>query len=211
VTESDYSGINIADSGSHQIVYKLVALPTTDTINQALSVFSYNSLPKPEYDKNFLFCQSLFYTWLKNKPTDYNPYVPRQVCTPAPSSGRTSSRTPSRTPSSTPSQICTIPGPPQPLSCPGPVFASDIQPQNKTSVPPGFFSSGPSADVDLSTLGGYEAPPKPNNTMRNIIIGVVVAIILIGGGLYWYLYYGPGKIEKIPSIVVKTKGGYYYI
>jgi len=201
VTQSDYNGT--ADSAkSHTFNYNLVELPNNLTVKNSLSQFPN---PKPAFDKNYLFCQTQFYTWVKDSSIPY--YNPPPSLCPIP-------KTPSLSPSNTPSLYCPSPSPPV-LSCPAPVYpSSNAGEMQQIPDSSSFFAATPA--VDLNSLVGYQSPARPDNTTRNIIIGVVVGIILIGGGLYWYLNYGPGKPPEIetpePSpIKIKTKkGGYFY-
>ena len=198
--QSDFAGNSAADSRlDHTFKYFLVELPTIEKIDQNFAIGK-------DIDNNFLFCQPQFYTWVKNLNSGvYNPYAPRY------------------NPSSTPSRSVT-------LSCPPERYPEQQREEDNAN----FFKKTSDDDSDASSpavpipKAPKDPKPKVDNTKRNMIIGVVVAIIVLGGGYYWYTNFGPGAdstpipsptVAKIvtPAIpktvsatIKKTKGGYFF-
>jgi len=203
--------------------------------NQRLITFAASK----QIDNNFLFCQPQFYTWVKNLNSGvYNPYAPRY--------------NPNNTPPSS-FRLC----PPERYleqqreednanffkkkedddfwaprdEVPIPFVPPPKKPKEDNA---NFFKKKEDDDFwaprDEVPIPFVPPPKKPkeDNTKRNIIIGVVVAIIVLGGGYYWYTHFGPGStpsatpsstVAKIvtPAIpktvsatIKKTKGGYFF-
>jgi len=199
--QSDFKGIPISDNRTyHTYNYKLIGLPTADYIdnysdnrgNKLLSQFATGK----QIDKNFLYCQPQFYTWVKNldDPNQvYNQYSPNYK----------------------PSNI--TPNPNFNLfNCPSESYPSMGGKPNAPLEVPDWMNAPSKGSIP------YMPPPKipVNNTKRNIAIGVGV-VVLLGGAIYWYMNFGPGASDDSPDSppiipttpsanIQKTKGGYYF-
>jgi hypothetical protein len=205
--QSDFTGTSLSDrSLSHLFNYKLVELPTAEYIDNPDNHLT-NFANQNQIDSNFLFCQTQFYTWVKNLPLGeiYNIYGP--------------SYKPSTTPSATG---------PFSLSCQKesyPSLGGIALPE--LTVPKGFFDT-PAADIPIIKV----PPPPVNNTNRDILIGVGVTVAVLGGIYWWYKNFGPGADDDedtavpapvpAPAITIPVipttatadiqtkKGGYFY-
>lgn len=199
VTQSDYTGIKATDTKSYSLNYFLVEQPNT---SPRTSVTEMNKIIGPKgkgwvdsnpMDSNYLFCQTQFYTWIKNTPSGA-PYAPANSANPNFSIS----------------------------SCPGPKYKSHdkyIPPDNSNVLnpPPSFFNSDPNWEKKLPS-SGYVAPPSASTSSTTYIIGgVVLAIILV----FLYFTFGPGaesdsdssssskKHVKKAVKVIKKLGGYF--
>ena len=187
-------------------------------------------------DNNYLFCQTEFYTWIKNTPsgTPYNSATPCTpvvcprgpiVCpSPSPSSSpsSTSSSTSSSSKKCTPCTpvICPVGSPRTNFdvgTCPGPVYSQNQSndPQYvDLNPPPSFY------EADVIPAGMYKPPPPKANSYTNYIIGGVAVVVL---GLIYYFVFGPGaegdsiiplkkavKVVKAVKKIGKKVGGYFY-
>jgi hypothetical protein len=218
-TQSDLTGNR---KTLHSLNYNLVEEPDSSP-RTSLSDFNkdvYTStgnkwIERNKIDKNYLFCQTQFYTWIKNTPSG-EPYNTNDSCKPVvcprgpiicpPSTTTpTSSRSSSSRSSSSSSQslqnnkcvpctpvTCPI-GSPAPnfniVSCPRPVYSQDIPyvpPDNShLFILPPSFYEKPTIKLKPK----YVAPVKASTPITTYIIGgVVVGIVLV----FLYFTYGPG-------------------
>lgn len=209
VTQTSYTGI-LDSPTAVTYNYNLVELPNAESVANSLSQFA--PRPKPDYDNNYLFCQPLFYTWVKKNPSN-SPYFvpPTSTCVNTPSLRTPSSRAPAPT-------RCPSIYQPANLRCPGPVYNVGAPPPPlQNDVPADFWAPAP--PVDLNSLGGYTSK-KVDNTTRNLYIYIGIGVVVVGGILYWYLNYGPGAPPdvEIPSPIkmslkatkIIKKGGYFF-
>jgi hypothetical protein len=194
VTQSDYTGNELSDTMLYSLNYFLVEEPNSSPIsdlanfNVSLPRVGPNWVTKNKIDQNYLFCQSQFYTWIKNK----------------------NSGEPYNTAPTTNFTINSCPGPVYTSMIPV------KQPDTNAilALPPSFYAD-PNDDW-LKNLpksqSVYKNPPSSSpNTTTYILIGVVVVILL---GVGYYLLAGSKKSVIIPLKVAKTIGkkigGYYY-
>jgi hypothetical protein len=199
--QSDFTGVSITDSNMlHNYNYKLVALPTI----QAIKAIDDNA-DTPQFasskkiDSNFLFCQSQYYTWVKNLDSGvYNQYAPYyKVGSPSSSSSGQ-------------------------LTCPGEKYMSNVAaaPLERRGPPKDFWA--PTKEVPIP-FSPEPIPPKPNETRKYMMYaGIAFAVITILYGIYyWYNNYGPGVPPPAPVVdlpvnpttsadIKKKKGGYFY-
>ena len=194
-TQSNYIGSELKDRSYQNLNYFLVEEPNSSprtNLKEFNNIFSGEEWVKDnEIDKNFLFCQTQFYTWIKNKSSN-DPY--NQSPTPDFS-------------------VSSCPGPVYSSHNLGPKDKGD---PNFFNLPPSFYENNPNWEEDLKQLKSEKKykPPEQKSYTTYIIIGVVAVI----GIAAWYYTMGPGsesediipvKPVKLPKIGIK-KGGYYY-
>ena len=232
-TQSDYVGNKTTDTSSYNVNYFLVEQPNSspltslDEFNRSLTTKTGKPLVQgTKIDANYLQCQSQFYTWIKNTPSD-TPYNTSTCVTVTCPNGPIVC--PPSSPSATPCTPCspvTCPiGSPTPNfninSCPGPIYSNHIKaPQLDVTanlkIPPSFYKSDPNWQSKLPASEYKEEPDTSTPTTTYIIGGVVAAIILVG--LYYTI--GPGaendnviiplKPVKLAKKIGKKVGGYFY-
>jgi len=219
-TQSDYVGNKTQDTSNYVLNYFLVEEPNSSPRS---SLYEFNIdgtkpggtgwVDRHNVDENYLFCQPLFYTWIKSKPSggSYNP-----PCTPVTCDRSTPSCSPVTCPPGSWNNTFNVNN-----TCSAPVFASN-QPRPKppvwdNSMTPSFWAAKiPEKPKVLVN------PPSESYTSYYIIGSIVVAL----GLLLWYFIRKP-NIPYIPPIVTKTvnkvvkssvkattkvanKGGYFY-
>jgi hypothetical protein len=229
-TQSDSTGIRRSfNSLNYNLVEEPNSSPSTSLSDFNTNVFTSNGnkwVERNRIDKNYLFCQPLFYTWIKNTPSGaaYNtntctPVVcPRgRIVCPSPSSS-TSSRSSTNICVPCSPVTCPVGSTPPNFSirnCPGPIYPRDIPyvpPDNSHlfRIPPSFY------EVPTVKLAPKYVPPARASTPTAvyIIAGVVIVIVLV----FLYFTYGPGAENDvvlplnntIASKISKKLGGYFY-
>jgi hypothetical protein len=226
-TQSDYTGNESSDTSRYTLNYFLVEEPNSSE-KTSLSEFNKNIYTSDgqgwvkgnKIDSNYLFCQSQFYTWIKNTPsgTPYNP----NTCTPV-----VCPNGPVECPTSSPSSSSDC-VPCTPVTCPigaattnfnvascsGPIYS-----QNKPLVAVDFDSllgTPPPSFYEKPTIilkPAYVAPPTKETPKIIYIVGGVVSLIII---IALYFVFGPGAdnetvIVPLKKTVKKLKkiGGYF--
>jgi len=224
-TQSDFVGNERQDTTNYRLNYYLVEQPNSSPLT-SLDTFDAN-LPDDQkgwvannqIDQNYLFCQTQFYTWLKNTPSGapYNPPTCKPVtcpngpvkCTPS-SSPSCKPCTPVKCPVGTPDGNFSV------YTCPGPVYS-----KNKPYVPvdnSSLFALPPSFYDAKNIPKPLYKPTTPSSipTSTYIIGGVVVVVILI----FLYFTFGPGavsdeiviskRLRKLAKLSRKVGGFFYY-
>jgi hypothetical protein len=235
--QSDYIGNEIQDTSRYSLNYFLVeepnSSPSSSLTNLNNSVQTQNGqkwVDGNAIDNNYLFCQTQFYTWIKNTPSD-TPYNSTTPCTPV-SCPRGPIVCPSPSPSASPSAssskkcipctpvICPVGSPRTNFNvntCPGPIYSNHKANESRyvdLNPPPSFY------EEDVLPTGMYKAPPPKANPYTNYIIGGAVVVLL---GLIYYFVLGPGaegdtiipvkkavKVVKTLKKIGKKIGGYFY-
>jgi hypothetical protein len=186
VVQSDFQGISgFDDSTYHTYAYQLVEQPTTAKIAQKVPAFASTKT----IDNNYLFCQSQFYTWIKNDPINYpngyNPTAPTINTCPIESYDYIDRRTP----------------------------------PNNNGFGSSFFSRPPSEKVEIPFVAAEGIVKPKNNYTYIIIGAVAVVAIggiyywytTFGPGADDTTSKSlPIKPTTTHANINKTKGGYFY-
>jgi len=214
VTQSD----DVASSRKtyHSINYTLVEEPNSST---RTNLSAYNEDPnmpggtgwvqKKQIDKNYLFCESLFYTWIKNTPSGapYNPPCTPVVC-PTVSTPSDSPCVPVTCPVGSWNNNYSV------NSCPAPNYNYNAPPPpppnpNDDPLPPSFWNAKIPKPKPV-----FRAPPSSSSsyTTYYIIGGSVLVLILV----LWYLFKSPNvpiipKNFKKAITSVSKKAGYFFV
>ena len=228
--QSDSVGIR---KSYNSLNYNLVEEPNSSP-NTSLSAFNDNLFTSNgnkwvegnRIDKNYLFCQPLFYTWIKNTPSGapYNTNTCTPVVCPLGPIVCPPSFSPSPSRSSTNRCIpcspvtCPIGSTPPSFNirnCPGPIYSRNIP-----YVPPdnsNLFRLSPSFWQETKFKPMYVPPKKDSDSTSNttyIIAGVVIVIVI--GFLYYTYVLNPENDVVLPlnntisSKISKKLGGYFY-
>jgi hypothetical protein len=225
--QSDYIGNIIQDTSSYNLNYFLVEEPNSspssslDLLNNTIKIpFKPKWIDNNKIDNNYLFCQPLFYTWIKNTPSG-TPYNSTPSCTPVICPNGPIVCPPGSTSKCIPCTPVTCPiGSPRTnfdiSSCPGPVYTQNQSndPQYiDLNPPPSFFEDSP----DFVPIYKARPPPSKSELYKNYIIGGVIVILL---GLIYYFVFGPGsegdiiiplkKTAKRIKTIGKKIGGYFF-
>jgi hypothetical protein len=223
--QSDYTGNMTTDTSRYSLNYFLVEEPNSSTTSSLTKLNNSVQTPNGQkwvdgniIDNNYLFCQSQFYTWIKNTPSG-TPYNQTTPCTPvycprgpvvckSPSPSTCKSCTPVVCPTGSPKTNFNVD------TCPGPEYSQH------ESNSPRFVDLGPPKSFDEPSIEMaplYKPPPPAPSPYTNYIIGGVAIVLL---GLIYYFVLGPGsqgdiiiplkKTVKTIKKIGKKVGGYFF-
>jgi hypothetical protein len=183
--QSDYIGNQSHDTSVYSLNYFLSELPTSSTIDPEW-------LKSHPIDNNYLYCQSQFYTWIKNTPSG-SPY---------------------NTQPSANFSIASCKAPIYNKAVNDTLSKSNDMPSDM--MPSWWGAPLPSLD-DIDSIKKIKKVEKPDYT-KYYIGGAVAVVVLI---ILWYFFLGPGSEPDIviplrkpikPVVTTKPgkKGGYFY-
>ena len=187
--QSDYVGVQSMDTSTYNLNYFLTELPTDNRIDKEW-------LKSHPMDNNYLYCQTQFYTWIKNTPSG-SPY------------------------NSQPSanfSIASCPAPVYNKAVNDTLSKSNDMPSDML---PSWWGAPLASLDDIPSIKKIKKVETPDNT-KYYIGGAVAVVVLI---ILWYFFLGPGSEPDIviplrkpvvpakPVVAAKIpgkKGGYFY-